>query len=805
MKTTSRHIFGIDLGTSSCSIAYATADPRHKESQTVGVQTVEIPVDAEHAGLFTRRIPSIVSAPPESARGGALFGGLFAAPHRKKKGATLMRRGRDFFSSAKSDLGTLKVYTRSRVPGCRTPAEVTTVILDRLRGIAHERNASLDLRKAPVVITVPATSSALARTETLDAAGRAGFDRASVRLLDEPVAALLDLLNGPEATEVLDAQPRNLLVFDYGAGTCDVALLRARFDPATATGLHVENLAISSYHRLGGDDVDAAIMDQVVWPQLCTAAEREALGMPRRREVEDTLTGSVARALKEQMCRDVERRVRESSWAEVEAKPVRALVPVEHVFDVPELGRPTPRRFEMDSRQFTAVMAPFLSRPTEADEPRRSILFPVYETLARAGLRADALDGVVLHGGSSQNPFVRRLMDSTFGHDDLFQRTKVVMTPDALVSVARGAAVACYWREERGVEFVRPNMPEVFGVLLRDERRVPLIAAGTPLPYPDADGVEDVTDDGAPFSVPTDDAPALLVPFYTGTDAQHRLAGTIKVPLPAGMAAGTPVRIAARVEPDKTVKWWFRVGEGETRPAPAVDDPWTARALTGEERKLMEVRRSLRDALAEGRPVTQAMLVAEANALRRAGRSDEGLLAIEDCLAENGGDGHAHNVRALLLADLDREDDALDAHRRAMECLPDVAVYVANYGIALQARAGEADASIATLRLALEKDPSLGYAYAGLGSAYRMKGDEARAQVEYRRALEVFRKDVERAPFSRDSWSRLCVVHQALGDYRRAEEARVVLRRIDRDVLYDGDSAQVIAGPARPSLAPSAS
>ena len=55
----------------------------------------------------------------------------------------------------------------------------------------------------------------------------------------------------------------------------------------------------------------------------------------------------------------------------------------------------------MDSEVFAAVMAPFLSRPRETDDPEQSILYPVEETLARAGLAADALDAVVLHGGSS--------------------------------------------------------------------------------------------------------------------------------------------------------------------------------------------------------------------------------------------------------------------------------------------------------------------------------------------------------------------------------------------------------------------
>ena len=150
MKTTSRHFFGIDLGTSSCSIAYVADDPRQRNAQLVSVQTVDVAVEADGAHLITNRIPSVVAAPLDpKARGGALFGlDFFAAFGKKKKEAGLLRRGRDYFASVKSDLGTLRAYTRSRVPGCRTPAEVTAIILERLRGLAHDANPALDPRQA---------------------------------------------------------------------------------------------------------------------------------------------------------------------------------------------------------------------------------------------------------------------------------------------------------------------------------------------------------------------------------------------------------------------------------------------------------------------------------------------------------------------------------------------------------------------------------------------------------------------------------------------------------------------------------
>ena len=132
-----------------------------------------------------------------------------------------------------------------------------------------------------------------------------------MELIDEPVAALLDFVNDGRAAGLLEEdRPKNLLVFDYGGGTLDVSLVRARFDSKSQSGLKVENLAISQYRRLGGDDVDRAVMDEVVWPkievQLGTA--RGELPSHVRQMLDDTLIPTVARGLKEEICRRIESR-----------------------------------------------------------------------------------------------------------------------------------------------------------------------------------------------------------------------------------------------------------------------------------------------------------------------------------------------------------------------------------------------------------------------------------------------------------------------------------------------------------------
>jgi tetratricopeptide (TPR) repeat protein len=135
----------------------------------------------------------------------------------------------------------------------------------------------------------------------------------------------------------------------------------------------------------------------------------------------------------------------------------------------------------------------------------------------------------------------------------------------------------------------------------------------------------------------------------------------------------------------------------------------------------------------------------------------------------------------------------------ASTLMPDNPIFMANAGITLQS-VGSPEPAIALLRLAVSQHPRLGYAYTGLGNAYRRLGDEKAARAEFRRALEVLTQDVEERPLDRQAWSQLAGVQQCLGDYRRAAEARAVLKRIETDALYEGDSRHVLAGPVRPGV-----
>src|SRR5581483_6368844 len=213
---------GIDLGTSHSSIAYLTDDPRVREMAMLPVKVMELPLEDREATRSVR-MPSIASRDLDDRRVrrpllGWKFFETFDRPRRRSR---LLRREVDLFTSAKSDMGTYRVYPDAFSEQLNTPVKVSAQILRSLIDIACQR-LGREVARARITLTVPASFSVLARDDTLRAARLAGLDRERVELIDEPVAALLDLLNDVDAATVLTKEDRTILVFDYGGGTCDL-------------------------------------------------------------------------------------------------------------------------------------------------------------------------------------------------------------------------------------------------------------------------------------------------------------------------------------------------------------------------------------------------------------------------------------------------------------------------------------------------------------------------------------------------------------------------------------------------------
>ncbi len=241
-----------------------------------------------------------------------------------------------------------------------------------LRVLEARAEAELGEPVAGAVITVPAYFDDAQRQATKDAGRIAGLN--VYRLLAEPTAAAL--------AYGLDKGGQGLFaVYDLGGGTFDISILRLR------DGVF-QVLATGGDSALGGDDFDRALAGHLL--------SKAGVDAPDDRQREEALVG--ARAAKEAL-------------TEGESVPV--------------------------SLERCGLAQHVLTRATldEVIEPiARRTLAPCRQALKDAGVRARELDGVVLVGGSTRVPLVRRLVESTFRQPPLSD-----IDPDKVV--AYGAAV----------------------------------------------------------------------------------------------------------------------------------------------------------------------------------------------------------------------------------------------------------------------------------------------------------------------------------------------------------------------------
>lgn len=339
------------------------------------VKSGEPVVLADEAGR--QLLPSVV----RYLKDGSVETGWDALAHAESDPRNTVYSAKRLLARGRSELKTLPVLPYEivdapggvairTVQGDKSPVEVSAEILKTL---AKRAETQLGGELTGAVITVPAYFDDAQRQATKDAARLANLS--VLRLLNEPTAAALayGLDNGAEGV---------YLVYDLGGGTFDVSLLKL------SRGVF-EVLGTGGNAALGGDDFDHAVVDWAV-SQLgsveLTAEDRRQL-LDRAKAAKEALTDAPETVLKLELSSDT------------------------HAFTL------------------TRVIFDQLTKSL-VDET----LEAVANVLCDAKLEKDQIKGVVLVGGSTRMPCVRREVEAYFGFAPL-----TGIDPDCVVAV--GAAM----------------------------------------------------------------------------------------------------------------------------------------------------------------------------------------------------------------------------------------------------------------------------------------------------------------------------------------------------------------------------
>ena len=367
---------GIDLGTTYSLIAYQ--DPATGRPKCV------------QGPYGTPLCPSVVSVDPDGAI-------LVGEPARRRlltqssrtiySVKRLMGRGiadvqdelKLFpFELAPESANVLRVRLGDRV---FTPPEISAFILRELRQWAEEFFGETVDR---AVITVPAYFNDAQRQATRDAGRLAGLE--VLRLVNEPTAAAL-------AYGLHEKRSGKVAVYDLGGGTFDISILKL---VSTGEGDIYQVLSTNGDTHLGGDDLDNLLLARAREEIL----RGHGVNLDAHPEAVQELRKSLIRAKHDLSSEE------------------RTAV----IFDLPGGGGAWVREFTR--AEFESWIAAIVERT----------IGPVKMALADAKLAPSEIDEVVLVGGSTRVPLVRRRVEEFFG-----RRPHIELNPDEVVAL--GAAV----------------------------------------------------------------------------------------------------------------------------------------------------------------------------------------------------------------------------------------------------------------------------------------------------------------------------------------------------------------------------
>ena len=219
--------FGIDLGTTNSAIA------KFVKGEVIVFNN---PLDYGRATL-----PSVVCYQKDKIIVGSQAKVMFG---KQKK---------DAFTQAffKRKMGTSESFPIKSQNRSVTPIELSAQVLKELKTFV---NTGDNLES--VVITIPASFDLIQSNATKEAGYQAGFKQ--VVLLQEPIAASLAYANMKKSKELTDGQ---WLVYDFGGGTFDVALIKIKDGEMKVIDHEGNNF-------LGGADIDQMIVDKLVIPKI---------------------------------------------------------------------------------------------------------------------------------------------------------------------------------------------------------------------------------------------------------------------------------------------------------------------------------------------------------------------------------------------------------------------------------------------------------------------------------------------------------------------------------------------------------
>ena len=476
---------GIDFGTSTTVVSIAVLG---KDNEPLTVKPIELNQKLSDGAIFSSyKVPSVIAWYKNE-----LIIGEGAAQLKFK-----LRQGKNIWHSFKMELG--------EDAGCKypnselgknhnkitilNPIDASKVFFKYLK-VQIERYIKANKLPSNIqyAVSIPASFEANQRKDLVDSLESNGFMINKQSLIDEPNAAFLSYVAKTSLERKFLQIPQdyfpNILVFDFGAGTCDISILELGVDN---NGVYSKNIAISRFEKLGGNDIDKLIAVDILLPQLLEGTRLSSDDF-RTRELNELIIPKLLAAAERL-------KIKLSDQISLQST-VKNLTELSLMKDYVSLGK----SIEIETRKgFLSISEPKLSYKEFADinsvftnENNKksihrineevefiSIFTPINTALKKANITNEDIDYVLFIGGSSKNQFIQEAVSN------YFPKSEILLPNDLQAHVSSGAAIHSLIYNGFGKNVIQPITSESIMLITKDGHRETIdtiVEAGTVIP-----------------------------------------------------------------------------------------------------------------------------------------------------------------------------------------------------------------------------------------------------------------------------------------------------------------------------------
>lgn len=443
--------YGIDLGTSNCLVAEAR--------ETI---SGDFEIRCLRDEMGNESFPSIVSFNSDDE---VIVGEKALVELYKKPDQTV--------ELIKTRLGKKK-YIEVEIKGKKKSIEtqvISGIVLNHFRKIHNNK-----INKA--VLTIPAIFDEQQKKATKQAAQVANID--IVRTIPEPCAAIMyhvfSQYKNNEIDYLDDERGKNVLVFDFGGGTLDLALVNIKFDDNE--NIVIEVLAIGGDEELGGNLIDFKLTGAII-DFYASDDEHDSFIQDVREEYEYYYDNYISNG---------ELRFRDCASDEVKSfifmlknKCERVKIDLSIKEKTTLVSEGNYAQIEIDRQTFEEIAikdGDFLSRIKDSIEEIQS-----------KNIKNVPINQIILVGGSAQIPYIKKYLEKEYTEF----KNKIINAKDYANAIAKGAAILAAIEEGHEVlPFGRNNLKNVVahslyisqnGINKKDDK--PFLEYGTSYPFND--------------------------------------------------------------------------------------------------------------------------------------------------------------------------------------------------------------------------------------------------------------------------------------------------------------------------------